>query len=97
MSEAVEYDAARLDAVMDGSAETEPTEIKKRSVVIAGHRTSISLENIFWDSLRDLAIERGISVNQLVSEIDRQRTGNLSSAIRSHVLLDALSRARSAA
>jgi predicted DNA-binding ribbon-helix-helix protein len=62
-------------------------EIKKRSVVIAGHRTSISLENAFWEALRDLAIGRSISVNQLVTEIDRARQGNLSSAIRTHVLL----------
>ncbi len=73
----------------DGMVSTgsEAAEIKKRSVVIAGHRTSISLENAFWDALRDLAAARDISVNQLVTEIDRGRRGNLSSAIRTHVLL----------
>ncbi|MEQ8603319.1 MAG: ribbon-helix-helix domain-containing protein [Marivibrio sp.] len=65
----------------------EAAEIKKRSVVIAGHRTSISLENAFWDALRDLATARDLSVNQLVTEIDRGRRGNLSSAIRTYVLL----------
>lgn len=65
----------------------EAAEIKKRSVVIAGHRTSISLENAFWEALRDLASARNLSVNQLVTEIDRNRQGNLSSAIRTHVLL----------
>ena len=69
----------------------DPAEIKKRSVVISGHRTSISLENVFWESLRDIASSHGQSVNQLVTEIDRQRTGNLSSAIRTYVLLDAVS------
>lgn len=69
----------------------DPAEIKKRSVVISGHRTSISLENVFWEALRTIAIEKGISVNQLVTDIDRQRTGNLSSAIRTFVLLDAIS------
>ncbi|HAE04086.1 MAG TPA: aryl-sulfate sulfotransferase [Rhodospirillaceae bacterium] len=69
----------------------DPAEIKKRSVVISGHRTSISLENVFWESLRDIASANGQSVNQLVTEIDRQRTGNLSSAIRTYVLLDAVS------
>lgn len=68
----------------------DPAEIKKRSVVISGHRTSISLENVFWESLRTIALDKGISVNQLVTDIDRQRTGNLSSAIRTFVLLDAI-------
>ena len=69
----------------------DPAEIKKRSVVISGHRTSISLENVFWESLRVIASANGQSVNQLVTEIDRQRTGNLSSAIRTYVLLDVVS------
>ncbi len=64
-----------------------PSEIKKRSVVLAGHRTSVSLENAFWEALRDMAVEAGISVNALVSRIDAERSGNLSSAIRTHVLL----------
>lgn len=67
-------------------------EIRKRSVVIAGHRTSVSLENIFWDRLRVIAEERGKSVNQLVSWIDKSRTGNLSSAIRTWVLQECLNR-----
>jgi predicted DNA-binding ribbon-helix-helix protein len=58
----------------------------KRSVVIAGHRTSISLEAAFWSALRDLAEARRLSVNQLVETIDAGRTGNLSSAIRVFVL-----------
>ncbi len=65
-------------------------EIKKRSVVIAGHRTSISLENIFWDTLRILADARGISANHLITEIDKERSGNLSSAIRTYVLTQIL-------
>lgn len=65
-----------------------PREItnKKRSVVVAGHRTSVSLEPIFWDHLRDIARKRRKSVNELVTEIDRQRDGSLSSAIRVFVL-----------
>lgn len=66
------------------------SDIKKRSVVISGHRTSISLENVFWEALRGIASEKGVSVNQLVTEIDRRRKGNLSSAIRTYVLLDAV-------
>ncbi|MEQ8442380.1 MAG: ribbon-helix-helix domain-containing protein [Alphaproteobacteria bacterium] len=68
----------------------DPAEIKKRSVVIAGHRTSISLENVFWESLRAIAQDRAMSVNQMVTEIDDARTGNLSSAIRTFVLLNAM-------
>ncbi len=54
----------------------------KRSVTIAGHRTSVSLEPVFWDALVRAAEEEGRSVNALVAEIDEARTTNLSSAIR---------------
>lgn len=60
--------------------------IKKRSVDIAGHRTSISLEAPFWDALTTIATRRNISINQLVAEIDQAREGNLSSALRVYVL-----------
>ncbi len=60
--------------------------IAKRSPVIDGHRTSVSLEDAFWRRLRAIAKERGVSVNRLVAEIDRGRDGNLSSAIRLFVL-----------
>jgi predicted DNA-binding ribbon-helix-helix protein len=62
----------------------------KRSVVVAGHRTSISLEPAFWDELAAIAARRGISVNALVSEIDAARgdIANLSSAVRLCVLED---------
>jgi len=59
---------------------------KKRSVVVAGHRTSVSLEPIFWDQLRTIANQRRLSVNELVTLIDQQRNGSLSSAIRVFVL-----------
>ncbi len=54
----------------------------KRSVTIAGHRTSLSLEPVFWDALVAAASTEGKSLNQLVGEIDEARTTNLSSAIR---------------
>jgi predicted DNA-binding ribbon-helix-helix protein len=60
--------------------------LRKRSALIAGHRTSISLENGFWRSLQEIASEKGTSANQLITEIDRERSGNLSSAIRLFVL-----------
>lgn len=58
----------------------------KRSVRIAGHATSISLEAAFWQGLCDVATGRGVSVNTLVAAIDANRSGNLSSAIRLFVL-----------
>ena len=60
--------------------------LRKRSVTIAGHRTSVSLEAPFWSALKEMAAERGISLNALIEEIDRGRAGNLSSAIRVFVL-----------
>ena len=61
--------------------------VVKRSVAIAGHRTSVSLEAPFWDALKAIAAVRGASVQALVGEIDAGRGGaNLSSAIRVFVL-----------
>ena len=59
----------------------------KRSVLIAGHATSISLEPVFWRALEEAARERGCPLNALVAEIDVHRLGapqppNLTSAIR---------------
>lgn len=61
-------------------------EVRKRSVLIAGHATSVSLEVAFWDALKDIAARRGASLNTLVAEIDGERQGNLSSALRVFVL-----------
>jgi predicted DNA-binding ribbon-helix-helix protein len=59
----------------------------KHSVVIAGRKTSISLEAVIWDDLKKIAHGRGQSVSQLVDSIDRMRQReNLSSAIRIFVL-----------
>jgi predicted DNA-binding ribbon-helix-helix protein len=61
--------------------------VVKRSISIAGHRTSISLEEPFWAALREIAAARGVSVQALVGEIDAGRgRQNLSSAIRVYVL-----------
>ena len=61
--------------------------VVKRSVTIAGHSTSVSLEAAFWDALRSLARQRGVSVQSLIGEIDMGRGAqNLSSAIRVFVL-----------
>lgn len=58
----------------------------KRSVIIAGHHSSVSLETEFWQALKRIADGRGVSMNDLITEIDGHREGNLSSAIRLYVL-----------
>jgi len=60
--------------------------VKKRSVEIAGHRTSLSLEEAFWRALKRIAAQDGVSINRLIERIDRERAGNLSSAVRIYVL-----------
>src|SRR5262245_32267274 len=67
--------------------ETVRSLVLKRSIVIAGHKTSVSLEDEFWKSLKEIAGERGMTLAQLVAAIDGNRQhGNLSSAIRLFVL-----------
>jgi len=75
--------------------------MRKRSITIDGHRTSITLEDAFWEELSALAKGRGLPISALVAEVDHARSslgsspggvpGNLSSALRLHVL-DALKR-----
>jgi predicted DNA-binding ribbon-helix-helix protein len=63
------------------------SQIAKRSIVIEGHKTSVSLEDAFWTTLKDIAHERGQTLSQLIAAIDKERhQGNLSSAIRLFVL-----------
>jgi len=61
--------------------------VVKRSIVIAGHKTSVSLEDAFWKGLKDIAVSRRMTLSDLVGAIDSERQhGNLSSAIRLFVL-----------
>ena len=61
--------------------------VVKRSIVIGGHKTSVSLENEFWTSLKDIAKSRHSTLSGLVAVIDNRRLGgNLSSAVRLFVL-----------
>jgi predicted DNA-binding ribbon-helix-helix protein len=61
--------------------------VVKRSMVIDGHKTSVSLEEAFWKSLREIAHERGETLSRLVSGIDANRkNANLSSALRVFIL-----------
>ena len=80
----IDAEDARIRALLSVG---QPGTMKKRSVVIDGHRTSVSLENAFWGALKLLATQKEMTVNQLVTQIDRERNGNLSSAIRVYVLL----------
>jgi predicted DNA-binding ribbon-helix-helix protein len=73
----------------DASANNAPVRsaIFKRSIVVAGHKTSVSLEAAFWASLREIAVLQRTTLSGLVGAIDTRRThGNLSSAIRLFVL-----------
>ena len=61
--------------------------VVKRSIVIAGHKTSVSLEDAFWQGLKQIAAGRSLTLSDLVASIDHDRhQGNLSSAIRLFVL-----------
>ncbi|NNG04947.1 MAG: ribbon-helix-helix domain-containing protein [Inquilinus sp.] len=63
--------------------------VEKRSVLVSGHHTSVSLEPEFWAALKEAAAARGISLNRLVTEIDEKRESNLSSALRVFALAEA--------
>ncbi|MBL4748483.1 MAG: ribbon-helix-helix domain-containing protein [Magnetovibrio sp.] len=60
--------------------------MRKHSVLLNGHQTSVSLEDAFWRQLKSIAKTREISLNKLVTDIDHARTTNLSSALRVFVL-----------
>jgi predicted DNA-binding ribbon-helix-helix protein len=61
--------------------------VVKRSIVVAGHKTSVSLEDAFWKGLKEIASGRDMTLSDLVAAIDSDRRhGNLSSAIRLFVL-----------
>ena len=61
--------------------------IIKRSIIVAGHKTSVSLEDAFWKGLKEIAVGRDMTLSDLVAAIDSERRhGNLSSAIRLFVL-----------
>ena len=61
--------------------------VMKRSIVVAGHKTSVSLEEAFWNGMKEISGERNVTLSELVGEVDTKRQqGNLSSAIRLFVL-----------
>jgi predicted DNA-binding ribbon-helix-helix protein len=73
-------------------SDEDPGELRRRSVTIAGHRTSISIENAFWRELKRIARRDGKSLNRLIAEVDARRARNLSSTLRVFVLEEILSR-----
>jgi predicted DNA-binding ribbon-helix-helix protein len=63
------------------------SQVAKRSIVVGGHKTSVSLEEPFWQGLKDIASKRRQTLSELVASIDTERKfGNLSSAVRLFVL-----------
>ena len=61
--------------------------VRKRSLTLAGHRTSVSLEDAFWDALNDIAKARGVTMTALVREIDEARgVTALSQSLRAYAL-----------
>ena len=60
--------------------------MKKHSVIICGHSTSFSLEDVFWQELKKIAKSENITIANLITQIDATRTTNLSSALRVFVL-----------
>jgi len=63
--------------------------LEKHSVTLSGHRTSITLEAGFWRALKAIAKARGMSLNELIRQLDEARNGGLSGAIRVFVLQEA--------
>ena len=59
---------------------------RKRSLTVDGRATSISITDALWDEFRDCAEQRGLSLNQLVSHVKRDRPGNLNRAIRLFII-----------
>lgn len=61
--------------------------VVKRSIVVSGHKTSVSLEDAFWTCMKEISTSRDMTMSNLITEIDKGRhEGNLSSAIRLYVL-----------
>lgn len=58
----------------------------KHSVTINGHRTSITLEQVFWESFKEIAAAQGKSITSIIAELDANQPENLSSAIRIYIL-----------
>ncbi len=79
--------SAPLHHRASSSRNSSPSALTIRNIVVAGHRTSVRLEPLMWDSLRDIARHRGVALNELVTDIDRGReTLSLTAAIRFFII-----------
>lgn len=67
-----------------------PPAVRKRSIVIRGHATSVSLEEEFWITLKKIAKDRKTSLQKIIAKVDKKRTVNLSSALRVFILKEIL-------
>ena len=79
-------------ALENAPKESHNSQIRKRSILIRGHSTSVSLEQAFWGQVKLIAVRRKMSLNALVTEVDESRKTNLSSALRLLVLDELLSK-----
>ena len=77
-----------METLSGGSAsDPQPRRVVKHSIALPGHRTSVALEDQFWDGLHEIAHREGVTTTELIERIDTERTShNLSSAIRVFVL-----------
>jgi predicted DNA-binding ribbon-helix-helix protein len=72
--------------VKNEDTQQDETTLRKRSVLISGHQTSISIEDAFWIELKSICERERKSLNQIATEVDERRSGNLSSALRVFIL-----------
>jgi predicted DNA-binding ribbon-helix-helix protein len=70
----------------DPRREDDPSEPRRRSFRLSGHRTSLSLERAFWDALKDIAQQQDRSMTSIIEEVDDTRTGSLTPAVRVYIL-----------
>jgi predicted DNA-binding ribbon-helix-helix protein len=81
------FDPQTVGSGVDTVGEVMKSPVIKRSIVIAGHKTSVSLEDAFWKGLKEIASSRNLTLSQIASTVDSNRAhGNLSSALRLFVL-----------
>ncbi len=63
-----------------------PSGLRRRTLTVSGHRTSVALEPVYWEELAAVAQSRGLSLAALIGEIDAARRGSLASALRVYVV-----------
>lgn len=80
---------------MQSSTSIAQSSVVKRSVALNGHKTSVSLEDVFWNAMKDIATEKNLAVTALIEAIDKDRgSANLSSALRQYIMMHFYQRAQ---